>query len=53
MTISQANKVAKAIEAIASVAEESSTQAIFESLCDSGIFHKDDECEMIEEALDI
>ena len=52
MTINQANKVAKAIEAIASVAEESSTQAVFESLCDSGIFHKDEDCSMIEDSLE-
>lgn len=51
MTTAQANRVAKAIESIAAVAE-SSSQLVFEALCDSGIFHQDDDCDMIEDALE-
>jgi hypothetical protein len=51
MTQNQADRAAKAIETLAAISGQSSN-AVFESLCDSGIFHKDDDCDMIEESLE-
>lgn len=51
ITTNQANKAAKAIETLAAIADTSS-QAVFESLCDSGIFHNDDDCSLIEDSLE-
>jgi len=51
MTQQQADKAAGAIETLAAISGQTN-QAVFESLCDSGIFHKDEDCDMIEESLE-